>query len=371
MRKKIIYIVKSNLSYYPPCMSQIEMLSDMRTDVEVWFGSSGETACDRLNARSIPFKELVDPRCKALGKLDVAYNWISFRKAVLRALKSECREHVLLWFGTGETAMPMAGALSGWHYVVSALELYDDVPAKRKLLGDVAKGAVAVTACENTRAYLMRTWWHLKQLPFVFPNKPYGLDPQGELPLTCERTRSVIKAIGNRPFIIYQGILQNEEYVAEIAKALAGMDCGIVFLLLGIDRVGMAPRIKKLYKDTMFFESIPAPLHLEVTSRAAVGVVFYDGANLNKAFCAPNKIYEYSAFGLPMLSNKVPGLLNTVGAYGAAECTELLSNEIASALRRIFADYRTYSNNARHFYQHTDNVSTMKQLLNAVGEDVL
>ena len=89
-----------------------------------------------------------------LGKLDVVYNWASFRRAVLRELKRECREDVLLWFGSGETAMPMIGALHGWRYVVSALELYDDVPVKRQLLGKIAKGATAVTACQLTRAYL-------------------------------------------------------------------------------------------------------------------------------------------------------------------------------------------------------------------------
>ena len=101
-------------------MSQIEMLADLGVAVEVWFGSSGETACARLDARGIPYKQLVDPRCDAFGKLDVVYNWASFRRAVLRELKQERREDVLLWFGTGETAMPMIGALRGWRYVVSS-----------------------------------------------------------------------------------------------------------------------------------------------------------------------------------------------------------------------------------------------------------
>ena len=363
LQNKIIYLVKSNLSYYPPCMSQIEMLADLGVSVEVWFGSSGETACERLDARGIPYKQLVDPRCDALGKLDVVYNWASFRRAVLRELKRECREDVLLWFGSGETAMPMIGALRGWRYVVSALELYDDVPVKRQLLGKIAKGATAVTACQLTRAYLMRQWWGLKQLPFVFPNKPYGLALQGKLPLTCERTHKVIEAIGDKPFVLYQGILQNEQYVAEIANALAAMNRDIAFVMLGIDRTGMAPRIKQIYKNTLYFESIPAPLHLEVTSRAAIGVVFYDGANLNKAFCAPNKIYEYSAFGLPMLANDIPGLLGTVGAYGAAECVSLTCEEIAVAFERMFANYQAYSDNAKRFYRDTDNVATMKRLL--------
>lgn len=364
---KVIYIVKSNLTYYPPCMSQILMMSDLGVNVEVWFGSAGETACDRLAKRGIPFTELSDVRCDALGKLDVAYNWFHFRRALLKRLACESKEDTLLWFGTGETAMPMIGALSGWRYVISALELYDDIPIKRAMLGLLAKNAIATTACERTRAYLMKSWWHLPVLPFVFPNKPYGLEEKRDLPLTCNRTRAVVDAIGNRQFIIYQGILQNECYVAEIARALVKLGKDIVFLLMGIDRNGMAPRIKRIYPNTIYAESIPAPLHLEVTSRASVGVVFYDGENLNKAFCAPNKIYEYSAFGLPMLANTIPGLVNTVGSYGAAECVELSADEVVKGFENIFANYAQYSANATRFYRDTDNVMVMRKLLASVG----
>ena len=40
MFRKVIYIVKSNLHYYPPCMAQIQMLDDLGIETEVWYGSS-------------------------------------------------------------------------------------------------------------------------------------------------------------------------------------------------------------------------------------------------------------------------------------------------------------------------------------------
>ena len=366
MSKRTIYIVKSNLAYYPPCMSQIRMIHDLGADIEVWFGSSKDSAKEILSQEGIPYVELVDPRGSASGMLDVLINWKSFRDAVKKRLKTIGSNDVLLWFGTAETAMPMIGALGDFEYVVSALELYDDIPAKKRLLGKLCRNARAVTACEITRAYIMRSWWGLDKVPYVFPNKPYGSKLEKNLPLTCDETRRIIDDLGGREFVIYQGILQNEECVAEIAKALADLDGRYPLVLMGIDRNGMAPRIKQIFGDTLYYESIPAPRHLEVTSRAHIGVVFYDGSNLNKAFCAPNKIYEYSSFGMPMIANRIPGLLNTVGAAGCAECVDLRADKIADAIDAIDKDYERYSEAARSFFERTDNISVMCELLKDV-----
>lgn len=363
MFRKVVYIVKSDLAYYPPCLSQIQMISDLGVDIEVWYGSSGQTAIDIMAEKGISFIELVDPRGKFPGKLDVVSNWLSFRSAVIKMLRQVDRESTLLWFGTAESIMPLEGVLSGFHYVVSALELYDDLPMKKALLGPLCRRAIACTACEITRAYIMKSWWGLESLPYVFPNKPYGMTLRRELPLSCDATRRIVDELEGSDFVIYQGILQNEESVVEIARALKVLGGHYPLVLMGIDRNGMAPRIKKVYGDTHYYESIPAPKHLEITSRARFGVVFYDGANLNKAFCAPNKIYEYSSFGMPMLANDIPGLANTVGAWGCAECVKMESDSIAVALEKMDSNYASYSEAAKAFFEHTDNLSTMRRML--------
>lgn len=366
-KRRIIYIVKSDLAYYPPCLSQIRMIHDLGIDIEVWFGSSKVTAIDILETEGIPYVRLTDPRGILSGSLDVLSNWLAFRQVLSERLKGIDKTNAVLWFGTAESAMPMIGALNGYNYIVSALELYDDVPIKRRLLGILYKGAIATTACEISRAYIMRSWWNLATIPYVFPNKPYGMDLRRELPITCNESAQVINDLKGREYVIYQGILQNEEYVTEIAKALKVSDRHYPLVLMGIDRNGMASRIRRIYNETLYYESIPAPKHLEVTSRAHIGIVFYDGANLNKAFCAPNKIYEYSSFGMPILANRMPGLVNTVGAYGCAECIDLQEQEIVGAIERIDANYSQYSSAAKRFFSHTDNLATMQRMLGDLG----
>ena len=41
---KIVYIVKTKLHYYPPCISQIRMIKDLDYDIEVLYGTSDNSA---------------------------------------------------------------------------------------------------------------------------------------------------------------------------------------------------------------------------------------------------------------------------------------------------------------------------------------
>ena len=54
-------------------------------------------------------------------------------------------------------------------------------------------------------------------------------------------------------------------------------------------------------------------------------VLFFDDDrnSLNRAFCAPNKIYEYSGLRIPAIGNEVPGLVNTIGAAKAGVCVPM------------------------------------------------
>lgn len=151
--------------------------------------------------------------------------------------------------------------------------------------------------------------------------------------------------------------------MVEFAKALKSANKDYILLLMGLDRYNSVSKIKQIYDKTIFVDYIPAPHHLEVTSYAKIGIVFYRPDSLNKVFCAPNKIYEYSGFGIPIIGNSIPGLKNTVGKYGAAECINLTQNNIIETINKIENNYEIYSQNAKKFFESTDNLKTTKQLL--------
>ena len=69
-------------------------------------------------------------------------------------------------------------------------------------------------------------------------------------------------------------------------------------------------------------------------------------------YCAPNKIWEYSGFSIPMLANDVPGLKYTVEMYKAGLCVNTNDeNEIRNAILQISSKYDEFSYNAERLYE--------------------
>lgn len=370
MYNKVIYIVKSELHYYPPCVSQVRLLKELGVNIEVWFGSSNKSALKIFDNEKICYKCIGREKI-GFGLFGKAVNWYVFRKSIQRLMRNMSKDEksqTLFWFGTTESVLPLMRALKGINYLLTSLELLDDKSndIKRILFGKVAKQAKAIVACEETRAYIMKYWYNLEALPYVMPNKPYSLGVDKKAEPTCDLTREALEKVVGKKFIIYQGIFQNIDYLCEIARALKELNTDYYLVMMGFDirNRNTIEELKKIYDKVIYIESLPAPLHLEITSHAHIGVVFYDGNTLNKAFCAPNKIYEYSGFGIPALANRIPGLTNTIHKSGAGKCVELVSDQIAKAIKDIEREYEFYSKSAIDFYNNTNNMLTMKSIVN-------
>lgn len=366
-KNKIVYIVKTKMHYYPPCISQIRMIKDLGFDIEVLYGTSNDSALKLLEKEGIKCIKVGNIEEENLTIIKKIVSWYKFRVALSKKIK-EYNNNTIFWFGTAETVLPMKGKLKNRKYVVSLLELLDDDLKKVKMLKGIVKKALAVTVCEETRGYIMQYWWKLEKLPFVFPNKPYNQITDKNHTPSIEETKAVVNQIKDKKVILYQGIIQNTDELAEIAKALKTMKSNYTLLLMGIDKYNSVNEIKKIYDNTIYISYIPAPYHLEITSYANIGITFYRGDSLNKAFCAPNKIYEYTGFGIPILANEIPGLKNTVGAAGAAECVQMSEQNIIKAIKKIENNYEEYSKNAKKFFSSTDNVKTMSELLEYIGK---
>lgn len=361
--KKVYYVVKSELHYYPPCVSQIKMLRDLGVDVTVVYGSSHEFVLKELNGFGIKTIKTLDVRGVFRGKIDKVHNWLKYRASFKKAFKKIDPKDTVLWFGNVESFLPLRGIEKKFECVVSFLELTDEEPLKTKLLAKPLKMVAAVTSCELNRAYIMKCVFGLKKLPYVFPNKPYGLTVKKNSQASTDGGKELISRIGNRDFILFQGLLPPKEFIEKVAYVLKNKYQNFVFVLMGLDRYKDKESITKQFDNVIYADYIPAPLHLEITSRARIGLLYYEPYSMNQAFCAPNKIYEYSAFGVPMIGNSIPGLINTIKASNAGICIELDEKSIDNALDIILKNYDFYSKNALDFYNKTDNFETMSSLV--------
>ena len=371
MFRKVIYIVKSNLHYYPPYMAQIQMLDDLGIETEVWYGSSAPKALEILAKRGIRLVPLSDKRLAKRGKLDSLQNWLNFRAEMQKHLAGVNSQDTILWFGNVESLIPVKGMLGKFHYVSTILELMDDKAnaLKRSLAMGLVRRADAVVACQKTRAYIMRTWWKLDTVPYVMPNKPYEVGFSRNCTPSCELTASYLRQFAGKKILLFQGILQHVQYLEQFAQALKELNSNYVFVLMGSDERDktLVDKVKAVYPDTVHIPYIPAPSHLEITSHAHIGIVFYKDDSLNRAYCAPNKIYEYAHFGIPMIGNRIPGLQDTVGQAHAAECIDMTAEQILLAIQKIESSYAAYSRSASQFFADTDNYAVMQNILRKCG----
>ncbi len=368
---KIAYILKKGIHCYPPCLAQIFYLDDLGADIVVYHGNNSEYVNQLLDSRGIEHYSL---GCDAYSKnrFESICNFYKYARTV-NALIGKLPKDIFLWFGNCESAIAVKKKnLVGRRYLLSILELYDRGSIYDKGLKKIICDAEAVICCEKHRAGIMRIYYDgIKNPIYVVPNKPYD---NGETDSSIEALPADIINKVNQfkdcKVVLYQGIVTKDRPLDKIAKALKLIDNKkYVFFIMGRTSDGMRRELSELYENTVFLGYVPSPQHLEITKYASVGIANYDYSCLNNLFCAPNKIYEYAKFGIPMLTSLNIGLTETVGECGAAECVDFSSEEkIAEGLRRLLDNAEEYSKRALAFYEGTDNKKTIEEILNKIRQ---
>jgi glycosyltransferase involved in cell wall biosynthesis len=74
-----------------------------------------------------------------------------------------------------------------------------------------------------------------------------------------------------------------------------------------------------------------------------IGVILYKDVSLNHRFCAPNKLYEYWSYGIPVLGDKLPGL---EGVFTEPFLGELINMKIPSQISNAISKLSFNNNKA-------------------------
>ena len=256
-------------------------------------------------------------------------------------------DYDILWVVSERTAVKIPRFLSGKKYILSTYELNDRYPKFLKKVAPLVSFAKVNVACEYNRSQIMRVWFKLQKTPIVLPNKPF------KHPLTKELPSKYAEKLKGKKIILYQGHLTRDRNLDGVCKAVSEIP-EYTLVLMG-DGGEYIDYLKDKYPSTVFINYIKAPFHLNITSYARIGVVTYDYYSLNTIYCAPNKIWEYSGFSIPMLANNIPGLKNTVEKFDAGVCIDMDNTEsIKNAILTIEENYGDFSNNAKKMYDECD-----------------
>ncbi len=189
----------------------------------------------------------------------------------------------------------------------------------------------------------------------IVPNAPMGF-PSNE-PSDFFQTKFNLSA--DQRVILQTGMIDPEALALEIATAATQWQP--IYTLVLHDRMKRSrtePYIAEILKATnnrthLSLDPVPFDQIDRVVKSGHVGLVFYRsdlGANYAQMVGASGKMAYYLRCGLPIVCIDLPGMQERVEAYNCGICVHAIA-EIEGVLDQIFADYATFSANARRCYQ--------------------
>lgn len=358
MKKTILFLFYGECHTLPPFLAIIDCLKhDYILKVISYETRENQEKLQKLYPE-VKFLEITPNKgkesfCdKVVRKL---YRPLPFYKDAVRALNNT--NYDLLWVIHESSLVLFTDVLKDKKYIASIYEVNDHNMKFAKRMQKGVTNARAVITCEYNRSCIMRVWYKLNYTPKFIPNKPYFHPKEKNLP--CKFSSE----LEGKKIMLFQGHINTVRRIDTLCDAVSMLD-DYTLVLMGGGDPEYIKFLKDKYKNIIFTGFITPPDHLLVTSHARIGIVKYDYIYLDHAYCAPNKIWEYTGFGIPVLGNDLPGLESTIGQAGAGLCIAMDTPEsIVQAIKTIESNYEQYSANAKKFYESYDLDKALRDIV--------
>lgn len=365
---KITLITSERLREFPPIISLLKALEQLDHQItfiapyhDMLFSSLGLVKTEHLYVAEEPDSRLTQYYSNRLQASLAFRSERLLRQKNLRRIPDrfavELQNSDVVWI-LHENTMLLGGKqfvdrLGEYLYTMYELCIKNaDVP---KIYDYAARKALMTVVPEYCRAHIAKAFYALPHMPAIISNKPLEHPRKKNLPISdpgiAEKIRIIEKS--GRKNIMYMGILSDERPLEPVIEAVDQSD-GYVFTVLG-GRTSYLDRLEqKLGGRFEYLGEVKPPHHLEIASHANVAYISYVARNgsINAVFCAPNKVYEFAGFGIPMLCNDNPGLKFTVEYQGMGVCApDLTVASIKAALEQIDASRETMGEAANRYYE--------------------
>lgn len=375
---KIAVIGTMSVAYFPPGINLVSALLDLGVEIVLVSNSVNEMPSHIFDNQLFSAVELGERKTRE----EKFARMIDSPRILRNFLKDRGGEFDAIWTLTDYAARACGKELFKYKHIMSLSELVEYTPAflrrrmpfHSKVTKELARHAARVVVPEYNRAHIQKTWWDLPRVPAVLPNKSYP-DYRENIPSMPLSLKSIFDAEPRR-VLLYQGVYAKDRDLSKYADAVDLLGDDYALYLMGRATTGMSSEVNEIcnaHENVHDLGFIPAPGHLSVTPYGHIGLLPYVanryGANsvLNPLYCAPNKIWEYSGFGLPMIGSDVPGLALPFLNYGIGEISDGSARSIAEAVLRIESDYDTYSKNAEKFYDSVNVKAIVMDILQETG----
>lgn len=362
----IILVNKGCTENRPPILSVIHILRELNHKVTVITSEASANfifAMKEKNVKIVVFPSI----CKTYYFFKIV-EYLFFRKRVLNYLDKNFDKNTLIWIADGTSIVALGPRIKNYKFILQIQELHEKSKMQLHAFSKVIHYAQAVFMPEYNRTFIYQIWFKLKKRPIVLPNKPYFIPSSLELQKLKQKHKNKLDIFKNKKVILYQGGISSVRMLDILAHSIINLGNDYVLLLVGKEQEkGYVNKLKQIDNSIVHISYLPAPEYLVFATVAYIGYVCYEPTSLNNAYCAPNKINEYSAFSLPMIGNNIPGLKSLFKESKAGIIIEENTvNNITEAIMKIDSNYSFYQNNSKSIFSMNDNLLTINKVLNKI-----
>ncbi len=380
--RRLLFVETDDARRYPPEISVLHALKEIDSiELIVCSLSPSEYMKEFCTRNHIKYfdahgKNLRDHSYSGARVIFKLYDYIRNRALLWKEIKKNYNDGDLLWINTYNTLKLLGKSLGNYKYIVHLYELLHETRVFYKFrfpkfdLEYLLKNAYRVIECEYNRACITQVWFNLKRRPVVLPNKLYLGNDENQTFSVDHSIAELLYKLNGKKIILYQGILGPERPIEVFAEAISEMGKDYVMVVMS------NTKLEKQYNNVYEIGFVSPPDHLYVTQKAYIGIIYYKASQqgfagndcLNSIYCAPNKIYEYSKFALPMIGNDIPGLKYSIGVTESGLCLKECTKEaIKEAILHIDSDYKSYQSNSRNLYESVNIKGIIEKEI--IGED--
>lgn len=377
--KKHILICDDDITRYPPIINNIKILSSLGCDITIFGYCKSAELKSILAELNVNYHETkVDKVQKSTFSKFLCM--INHTKQVHNFIKKQYDNDTIVWIFGNENGWRLDRIIKNYRCILYLFEMpFFKMPIKYRLLLPFTsikkniQSAWRIVCCEYNRAKITEAIYNLKSTPYIIPNKPVIEVDELKNKLSEFISKDEVELLKNKKVLLYQGAIDNKKRrIDYICEAIKELDNNFIFCIMASESKDKF-FLKEKYKNDriIFLPFIPPPYHLLVTKKAYIGFLTYNTAEnsskeecLNLLYCAPNKIYEYSKFNIPMIGNNIPALKNTFEQFNAGISTHKWATEdIIQAIRKIEKNYILFSKGSKNFYDSTNNKTNIKSLI--------
>lgn len=372
---KNIIIYNHDIQKYPPIISAINFLLNENKSVSVIGYCSNKALVKQFKDKGVEFFETKENVVSA-SFLRKFLTLIQYKLFVLNVVNKIASKDSLLWIYGNQNSWLLHSLVPKYKSIIYLFEIPRfKVSLRYKIISPslnykkLFQSAFKIVCCENTRGQITKAYFNLQEDPIIIPNKP-------DYPVVKDDKGVAGEVLGkissSKKIILYQGIFnQPERRLDELCESIKYLSEEFVICIMGPDDHNKKKLIQKYASErVLFLPYLPAPSHMLITQKAYMGFLSYfptDGileSSLNTLFCAPNKIFEYTKFGVPMISNNVPALKSDFNKFRAGiSVNHFTALDIANAIKEIDSKYDEYSKGSLDLFNSVDINKCYQELI--------